>query len=116
MKTTTLIDLVTNATDNWHSHSGIGPAADFDRARTLASLLRRANNQALKETAADALQSIRAIDQVIDEKEYEACSDYRRQAVKTYNTCRYELQERTKRGQYKGELLEVLDNIKGVRV
>ncbi len=102
------------AAPNWQSHSHRDADRNSDYRFTLVDFACVIGNKELLQVADNALANIKSIDAQIDSERI-ACSDYRRQFVKTYNYCRELLLTRKIQGRYRGELLELLDFIPGVR-
>jgi len=113
-KLRSMADLTTEATPNWQRHSYKDSDHGSDYAQTMADLACVISNQGLHEVASNALRTIKEIDAATDSERL-ACANYRRQYVKTYNLCREQLITRQMQKRYRGELLEVLDFIPGVR-
>jgi hypothetical protein len=113
-KPRSMADLGSMAAPNWQMHSHRDPDFRSDYAQTMRDLACVISNQGLHEVASNALRTIKEIDAAIDSERL-ACADYRRQYVKTYNLCREQLITRQSQRRYRGELLELLDFIPGVR-
>ena len=111
---TSMADLGSLAAPNWQGHSYKDPDHESDYAQTMRDLACVISNQGLHEVASNALRTIKEIDAAIDSERLE-CANYRRQYVKTYNLCREQLITRQMQRRYRGELLELLDFIPGVR-
>jgi hypothetical protein len=102
------------AAPNWQRHSHRDADHSSDYRSTLVDFACVIGNKELLQVAENALRSIKEIDAQIDSERI-ACADYRRQFVKTYNYCRELLLSRHGQKRYRGELLELLDFIPGVR-
>lgn len=100
---------------NWYGHRFRDADGDSDRAQTLSCLACHVSNDGMKATAAYALATILEIDHVSNDAGRLACADHRRQYVKTYNFCREHLVIRKSDGRYRGDLLEILDFVPGIR-
>jgi hypothetical protein len=110
-----MADLTTEqAAPNWQRHSHRDADYNSDYRSTLVDFVCVIGNKELIQVANNALRSIKEIDAQMDSGRI-ACDDYRRQFVKTYNFCREHLITRKSLGRYRGELLELLDFIPGVR-
>ena len=102
------------AAPNWQRHSYRDVGYGGDHHSTLVDFACHIGNKELLQVAENALRSIKEIDAQIDSERI-SCAEYRRQFVKTYNYCRELLLTRHGRKRYRGELLELLDFIPGVR-
>jgi hypothetical protein len=102
------------AAPNWQRHSHRDADHGSDYQSTLVDFACVIGNKEILQIAENALANIKSIDWQT-ESERIACDDYRRQFVKTYNYCREQLLTRKSQNRYRGELLELLDFIPGVR-
>jgi hypothetical protein len=102
------------AAPNWQRHSHRDSGYGGDHHSTLVDFACVIGNKELIQVANNALANIKQIDAQIDSERI-ACADYRRQFVKTYNYCRELLLSRHGQKRYRGELLELLDFIPGVK-
>jgi hypothetical protein len=109
-----MADLTEQAAPNWQRHSHRDADHNSDYRSTLVDFVCVIGNKELLQVANNALANIKSIDAQIDSERI-ACDDYRRQFVKTYNFCREHLITRQCQKRYRGELLELLDFIPGVR-
>ena len=102
------------AAPNWQRHSHRDADYNSDYRSSLVDFACAIGNKELVQVAENALRSIKEIDAQIDSERI-ACAKYRQQFVKTYNFCREHLLTRHGQKRYRGELLELLDFIPGVR-
>lgn len=99
---------------NWEGFSYKDADNNSDRAVALITIMCHIGNKEILEIAARQLQEIKQIDSLTDSERI-GCADYRRQAVKIYNLMREHLITRKGQGRYRGDLLELLDFIPGVK-
>lgn len=99
---------------NWERFRHTDADKNSDRAVALKTIMCHIGNKEILEIAKQQLKEIRQIDSLTDSERID-CADYRRQAVKIYNLMREHLITRKSQGRYRGELLELLDFIPGVK-
>ena len=105
---------IENPAPNWVGFSYRDSDANTDRAIALNEIMCFIGNKEILEIAEYQLRTIKQIDSSTDSDRI-ACADYRSRSVKTYNLMREHLITRKSQGRYRGELLELLDFIPGVR-
>lgn len=113
--THTSMTAIENPAPNWMGFGYKDIDANTDRAIALNEIMCFIGNKEILQIAEYQLQTIKQIDSSTDSDRI-ACADYRRRSVKTYNLMRQHLITRKSQGRYRGELLELLDFIPGVRV
>ena len=99
---------------NWYGFSVTDRDYDSDSRTALQACVCFMSNADMIKMAEHYLSEIKLIDAQVDSQRLE-CANYRRQFVKIYNLCREHLIIRQGQRRYRGELLELLDFISGVR-
>ena len=105
---------IENPAPNWVHFSYKDSDANSDRAIALNEVMCFIGNKEILALAEYNLLTIKQIDSSTDSDRI-ACADYRSRAVKTYNLMREHLITRKSQGRYRGELLELLDFIPGIK-
>ena len=105
---------IENPAPNWEGFRWKDSDANSDRAVALTEVMCFIGNKEILAIAEAQLLTIKQIDSLTDSERI-SCADYRSRSVKTYNLMREHLITRKSQGRYRGELLELLDFIPGVR-